>query len=142
MSFKTPYLFNRNEYAHILSPDPESLPIVLVDTENKIDSGIWIDVNGDPASAGKTKKWAGIVIESNYYKNADQTMKPSGNVQAMYGSMRVRTKQFTDDANAPIAKGDILTLINGKPAKPDDNNTVPLFEVLDRDTDSIEITTL
>ncbi len=142
MSIKTPYLMNRNEYAHILSPDSDSLPIVNIDTDSKIDSGIWVDSNGAPASAGKTKSWAGIVIEANYYKNASQTMKPSGNVEAFYGDMRIATKQFTDDANAPIAKGDILTLINGKPAKPDDNNTVPLFQVMSRETDVIEIVTL
>ncbi|SFZ98224.1 hypothetical protein MNB_SV-5-1761 [hydrothermal vent metagenome] len=56
--------------------------------------------------------------------------------------MRVATKQFTDDADAPIKAGDILTLIDGKPAKPDDNNTVPLFQVVDRGTDYIEIISL
>ena len=142
MSIQTPYLFNRNELAHIVSPDPDSLPIVHIDTDAKIDSGIWVDVNGQPASAGKTKKWIGIVIEANYYKNASQTMKPSGNVEAFYGDMRIATKQFTDDAAAPIAKGDILTVIDGKPAKPDDNNTVPLFQVVSRGTDYIEIVTL
>ena len=142
MSIRTPYLFNRNEYAHILSPDPDSLSNVLIDTETKIDSGIWVDINGNLASAGKERKWAGIVIEANYYKNGSDTLKPSGNVEALYGSMRIFTKQFTDDEKAPIKKGDVLTLINGKPAKPDTNNTFPLFQVVDRATDAIEIVTL
>lgn len=142
MSIKTPFLFNRNEKAHILSPDPESLAIVHIDTEEKIDSGIWVDLNGAPASAGKTRTWTGIVIEANYYNAATTIMKPSGNVEASFGDMRIATKQFTDDANAPIKAGDILTVINGKPAKPDDNNTVPLFQVVDRGTDYIEIVTL
>ena len=142
MSIQTPYIFNRNEYAHILSPDPESISIVNIETENKIDSGIWIDINGDKASAGKEKKWAGLVIEANYYKNGMGTLKPSGNVMAYYGDIRIMTKQFTDDASAPIAKGDILTLIDGKPAKPDADNTIPLFQVVSRNTDELEIVTL
>ena len=142
MSIRTPYLFNRNEKAHIVSPDPDTLAVVHIDTDEKIDSGIWVDVNGKPASAGKTKTWAGIVIEANYYNASQPIMKPSGNVEAFFGSMRVATKQFTDDANAPIKVGDVLTLINGKPAKPDENNTVPLFQVVDRGTDYIEIVTL
>lgn len=142
MSIKTPYLFNRNEYAHILSPDPDSLSNVIIDTETKIDSGIWVNINGDLASAGKEKKWSGIVIEANYYKNGSKTLKPSGNVEALYGDMRIFTKQFTDDEKAPIKKGDILTLIAGRPAKPDANNTIPMFQVVDRATDAIEIVTL
>ena len=142
MSIKTPYLFNRNEKAHIVSPDPDSMPIVHIDTDEKIDSGIWVDITGAPASAGKTRKFVGIVIEANYHNAAQVIMKPSGNVQVFFGDMRIATKQFTDDANAPIKAGDILTLINGKPAKPDDNNTVPLFQVVDRGTDYIEIISL
>ena len=142
MSIRTPYLFNRNEKAHIVSPDPDSLSLVHIDTEEKIDSGIWVDIDGKPASAGKERKWVGIVIEPNYYNASQIIMKPSGNVEAYFGDMRIATKQFTDDANAPIQRGDILTLINGKPAKPDENNTVPLFQVVERGTDYIEIVTL
>jgi len=142
MSIRTPYIFNRREKAHIVSPDPDSMPVIHIDTEEQIDSGIWVDITGKPASAGKTKKWAGIVIEPNFYNASQVIMKPSGNVEAYFGSMRVATKQFTDNANAPIKVGDILTLIDGKPAKLDDNNTVPLFQVVDRGTDYIEIVTL
>lgn len=139
---RTPYIFNRRELAHIVSPDPDTLPIVHIETDEKIDSGIWVDVEGKPASAGKTKKWVGIVIEPNYYQASNVIMKPSGVVEAIFGSMRVATKQFTDDPNAPIKVGDVLTLIDGKPAKPDENNTVPLFQVVARGTDYIEITTI
>ena len=142
MSIKTPYLFNRNEKAHIVSPDPESLTLVHIDTDEKIDSGIWVDIEGKLANAGKTKQWVGIVIEANYYNAATTIMKPSGNVEAYFGNMRIATKQFTDDASAPIKIGDILTIINGKPAKPDTNNTVPVAQVIDRGTDYIEIVTL
>jgi len=142
MSMKTPYIFNRREMAQIVSPDPDTLAMINIDTDKKIDSGIWVDIEGNLANAGKTRQWAGIVIEPNYFTAAQTIMKPSGNVEAFFGDMRIATKQFTDDANAPIKAGDTLTLIDGKPAKPDDNNNVILFQVVSRGTDYIEIVTL
>ncbi len=142
MSVRTPYVFNRNEKTHILSPDPDSLAVVHVDTEEKIDSGIWVNIEGKPATVETSRKWVGLVIEPNYYNASQPIMKPSGNVEAYFWDMRVATKQFTDDVKEPIKVGDLLTLIDGKPAKLDSKHTVPLFQVVDRGTDYIEIVTL
>jgi len=142
-SIKTPYIFNRREQAHILSPDFLSLPHLEIDTDAFIDSGIFVGIDGQPLTIEKTPKWFGIVIEANYYQTAGgKVLKPSGNVVAYFGNMRIATKVFTDDSDDPIKAGDLLTIIDGKPAKLDENHTVPVIQVVGRGTDYIEIATL
>jgi hypothetical protein len=143
MSIHTEFQFNRNEQCTILSPDFLSLTDAKLDTDNFIDSGIFVDINGDPCTIEKADKWFGLVTEANFYNTAGgKVLKPAGNVVSYFGNMRFVTKLFTDNADAPIKKGDLLTIIDGKPAKTDDNHTVPVMQVIYRTTDYIECVTI
>jgi len=143
MSIQVPFEFNRNEQCVIVSPDFLSLTEAKVDSDNFIESGHFIDVDGNLCTIEKTPKWHALVTEANFYKSAGgKVLKPAGNVVGYFGDIRFITKLFTDDADNPIAKGDLLTLVDGKPAKLDDNHTIPVIQVIHRASDYIECVTI
>jgi hypothetical protein len=143
MSIQTNFEFNRDEQCVIVSPDFLQLTDAKIDTDAFIESGIFVDINGALCTIEKSKKWHGLVTESNFYNTSTGKMlKPSGNVVAYFGDIRFITKIFTDNADAPIQKGDLLTIINGKPAKTDENHTVPVLQCIYRDSDYIECVTI
>jgi hypothetical protein len=142
MSINTGFSFNRNEECIILSPDFLSLAKIEIDSPNFIGSGYFVDSQGKLATLTDTVKFTGLVTEANYYNAAGgKVLKPSGNVVAYFGGVRFVTKVFTDNADAPIKAGDVLTIVNGKPQKLDDTHKVPVLEVVNRGTDYIECIT-
>jgi len=139
MSINTGFSFNRNENCIIVSPDFLGLSKVEVDTDKEIGSGMFVDGQGNPLTVEKQVKFAGLVTEANYYQTAaGKMLKPSGNVVAYFGGLRMVTRVFTDNADTPIKAGDLLTIVDGKPHILDENHTVPMMEVISRGTDHIE----
>jgi len=144
MSLQTPFEFNRGEKCIITTPDFLQLPKAHIDTTEFIDSGNFVDVDGKLCTIGTTQKWWGLVTEANFYNvSTGKVLKPSGNVEAYYSGMSIITKMFKDDETNPIKKGDLLTIVNGLPTKVNaDTNTIPVFQVLSRGTDYLELVTL
>jgi len=143
MGISLPYVLNRNESCIILSPDFLSMAKEIIETDKFIGSGMFVDRTGAPCTIEKAKKWFGLVTETNYYNGmGGKVLKPSGNVEAYFDAMSVLSKVFTDDPDAPIAAGDQLTIIDGRLAKTDDNHTIPVFEVMERDGDMLKVASI
>jgi len=89
------------------------------DSTERVEVGDVIGLDGKKATLGTSHVECGIAIESNY--DATGAVKPSGKIPVYVSNFVVR---FYQPAPADVSVGDPLTIIDGKPAKLDDNHTV------------------
>jgi len=140
MGYQTPVVFGRRETVFIVSPDFLSLPKKEIDVADgvQIKAGEFVDVSGQKATLGTSKKAVFLVTEDSFYRDMNSRNKPAGVVEGYFGEMLIRTKVYNEGGTA-FSVGDKVTVVDGTIAHTDTDHTVEIGEITGRGADWIEV---